>query len=73
MKQALLPIRFSLEAGLLEDLEHGPPDQLAANRHLRDVLRAKGYCVRYGEFNGGHDYLCWRGALADGMVALLGD
>jgi len=33
----------------------------------------RGYPVRYREFNGGHDYLCWRGALADGLVAPLGD
>lgn len=73
VERSRLPIRFYLEVGLLEDLEHGPPDQLAANRHLRDVLRARGYRVRYQEFNGGHDYLCWRGALADGLVALRGD
>src|SRR5262249_38916393 len=44
----------------------GPPGQLVANRHLRTLLRSKGYPVRYAEFVGGHDYLCWRGTLADG-------
>jgi enterochelin esterase-like enzyme len=73
VERSLLPIRFFLEVGLLEGPEYGTPDQLAANRHLRDVLRARGYRVRYQEFNGGHDYLCWRGALAYGLVALLGD
>jgi enterochelin esterase-like enzyme len=37
------------------------------------VLRAKGYHVRYEEYNGGHDYLRWRGTLADGLISLLGD
>lgn len=42
-------------------------------RTLRDALRAKGYEVHFQEFAGGHDYLSWRGALADGLIALLGE
>ena len=72
------PLRFSLEVGLLEDRFARPagclgdPGQLRANRRLRAVLRAKGYPVRYAEFCGGHHFLCWRGTLADGLLALLG-
>jgi enterochelin esterase family protein len=40
---------------------------------LRDVLRVKGYEVHFQEFAGGHDYLSWRGTLADGLIALMGD
>jgi enterochelin esterase family protein len=36
------------------------------------VLLAKGYEVHYQQFNSGHDYLTWRGTLADGLIALVG-
>jgi enterochelin esterase family protein len=40
---------------------------------LRDVLLAKGYqVVQYQQFVGGHDGLSWPGALAEGLIALLG-
>jgi enterochelin esterase family protein len=70
-----LPVRFYIEAGLLESVPVpgiGRVSLLAANRHLRDVLLAKGYAVHYREFNGGHDYINWRGTLADGLLLLLG-
>lgn len=58
-------IRFALEAGLWETVR-------IETRHLRDVLQAKGYDVaRYSEYNGAHDYLNWRGSLADNLMALL--
>lgn len=70
-----LPLRFFLEVGLLETWRpprEDHPGQIISNRHLRDVLEAKGYSVHYSEFCGGHDYLCWRGSLADGLIALIG-
>jgi len=71
-----LDLSFHLDAGLLEvhslwDAGSGP-SLLEANRHLRDVLSAKGYRVHYTEFAGGHDYISWRGTLAGGLQALLG-
>jgi enterochelin esterase-like enzyme len=70
----VLPLRFYLDVGLLE---RGPtpddgPDQVVVNRHIRDVLQAKGYPVHYREFNGGHEYLNWRGTFADALIALFG-
>lgn len=59
------PVRFHLSAGLQE---WGVP---AAGRRLRDALSAKGYEVAHHEYNGGHDYLCWRDDLAHGLVTLL--
>ncbi|MGD9892039.1 MAG: enterochelin esterase [Dehalococcoidia bacterium] len=58
------PLRFYLEAGLQEWIILPP------TRHLRDVLEAKGYDIVYREYNGGHDAACWRGSIADGLIAL---
>jgi enterochelin esterase-like enzyme len=68
-----LPLRFYLDAGSME-LDRDDPDGsiLVTNRHLRDVLRAKGYEVFYQEFQGAHDYLSWRGTIADGLILLGG-
>lgn len=65
-----LPLRFYLEVGLLEHIRDA--DMVFCNRHLRDVLQAKGYDVTYSEYMGGHDYICWRGSFADGLLALTG-
>ena len=66
-----LPIRFHLEAGTLEtDPGSVGVSILTSTRHFRTVLRAKGYRVTHAEFNGGHQPVCWRGTLADGLIAL---
>jgi enterochelin esterase family protein len=67
------PVRVWMEVGLFEGsspLAGG--NQVAQNRHLRDVLLAKGYRVSYHEYAGGHDYASWRGSLADGLIELAG-
>jgi enterochelin esterase-like enzyme len=63
----LRPLRISMSAGLMEI-----PDQLDTNRHLRDVLTAKGYQLSYGEFNGNHSYVSWRADFAGRLLALIG-
>ena len=69
-----LPVRFYLDAGSLElDRDGKGGSILATNRHLRDVLRAKGYEVFYQEFQGAHDYVSWRGTIADGLILLGGE
>lgn len=60
------PVRFRLSFGTQEWVA------LPAARRLRDTLAARGYDdATYREFEGGHDYLCWRTELADGLVELL--
>ncbi|MFB8775916.1 enterochelin esterase [Streptomyces broussonetiae] len=61
-----LPVRFRLSFGTQEWVA------LPAARRLRETLTAAGQNVSYREFNGGHDYLCWRTELSDGLVELLG-
>jgi enterochelin esterase family protein len=63
-----LPIRFYMEIGIY-DLGAA---MLGSNRELRDVLQLKGYDVDYNEFAGGHNFVNWRGSLADGLISLLG-
>jgi enterochelin esterase-like enzyme len=66
-----LPLRFFLSAGSDEiDLTGGAGSILLNNRNLRDVLLAKGYEVHFQEFPGAHEFLSWRGVLADGLIAL---
>jgi enterochelin esterase-like enzyme len=73
VKNPKLPLRFYMDAGSFEvDMSGGGGEILEPSRHMRDVLLAKGYEVHYQEFVGGHDYLSWRGTLADGLIALLG-
>lgn len=67
-KSKRLPIRFYMEVGRFESASY----MLANNRELRAVLVLKGYPVTYREFDGAHDYIWWRGTLADGLISLLG-
>jgi enterochelin esterase family protein len=64
--------RFFLTAGLMEDAPQ-PEDRLSMlglSRRLRDTLLELGYPTTYAEFDGGHEYLNWQPALAEGLIAL---
>ncbi|HKS14507.1 MAG TPA: alpha/beta hydrolase-fold protein [Pseudomonas sp.] len=61
------PLRFYLHSGTFEG-----PKILDTNRHLRDVLLAKGYAVEQVEYPAGHDYLQWRASLPCGLISLIG-
>ena len=58
-------LRAYLEVGSQEWVLAGPNHQVAAR------LAQAGAEVRFVEYNGGHDYACWRGGLADGLRHLL--
>jgi enterochelin esterase-like enzyme len=67
-----VPLRLYLETGRYTGTARPFfPGNLAANRHMRNVLRAKGYDVTYSEYSGGHEFVCWRGSFADGLIALI--
>jgi enterochelin esterase family protein len=67
------PIRLYLSAGLLEtsvsDANSGHY-LLGTNRHMRDVLAARGYDFRYEEFMGGHSEVNWEDQLVAGLTWL---
>jgi enterochelin esterase-like enzyme len=71
----LAAIQFSLTAGLFEDAPspRSAPNLLTANRHIRDVLRAKGYTVDYREVPGGHEPLSWTATFAESLQQLLAE
>jgi enterochelin esterase-like enzyme len=60
------PIRLFVEAGSEET------QVLSGNRRLRQLLAGVGDSAGYREYRGGHDYACWRGGIADGLIATLG-
>lgn len=61
-----VPLRIFQEAGLLEQ------DILFVNQQMRQALLEAGHNVHYRRYHGGHDLLCWRGGLTDGVRWLLG-
>lgn len=59
-------VRFWLEAGAFER------ELVEGNRDLYAALTGTANPAAYREYAGGHDFACWRGGLADGLIALLG-
>ncbi|MFW9785430.1 MAG: alpha/beta hydrolase [Candidatus Heimdallarchaeota archaeon] len=65
-----LPLKFYITVGILE--QNDSNQLFISNRHFRNVLTTKGYPISYVEFLGGHDLICWRGSIADGLIYLIG-
>lgn len=60
------PLNIFQEIGCYED------SMLQGNRILRDALMNAGHQVFYQEFRGGHDWICWRDGLLQGLIHVLG-
>lgn len=71
--QPPITIQFYLEIGLLEtaSIPSRDPSMLTANRHLRDVLLAKGNHVHYVEHFSGHEHVSWRATIGDALIYML--
>jgi enterochelin esterase-like enzyme len=69
-----LPVRLFLEIGQLEHaaIPSLDPSMLTATRHLRDILRAKGYPHRYAEHYAGHEQVLWKETLPDALIWAVG-
>ena len=72
-RESTIPVQFYLEIGLLEtaSIPSRDPSMLTANRHLRDVLLAKGNRVHYVEHFSGHEHVSWRATIADALIDML--
>ena len=67
-----LDLRFVINVGTLEhdrDFPHGT-SLLQANRHMRDVLIAKGYDIEYFEVTGGHEIYTSSLTLPASLIAI---
>jgi enterochelin esterase-like enzyme len=72
-------LKIHMDVGLMEDItwvlplpRFGYPTLLISNRHLRNVLHARGYNVFYNEYNGGHESINWQRYLPQGIINLIG-
>jgi enterochelin esterase family protein len=68
-----IPVQFYMEVGLLEtaSIPSRDPSMLTANRHLRDVLLAKGNKVHYIEHFSGHEHVSWRATIPEALIDML--
>jgi enterochelin esterase family protein len=67
------PIRLYVAAGMLETFvseTNAGHYMISTNRHMRDVLAAKGYDFEYVEFMGVHSEVNWEDQLVAGLTWL---
>ena len=69
-----LKVRFYFEIGEFEvfpSVRRGRPNFVHSVRHFRDILKLKGIRHLYNEFNGAHDFVCWRETLPAALTNIL--
>ncbi|WP_145578138.1 enterochelin esterase [Yersinia mollaretii] len=60
------PLNIFMEAGRYEAVIY------QVNEVMSEALRRTGHRLQYRVYSGGHDSLCWRGGLIEGLGGLLG-
>jgi enterochelin esterase-like enzyme len=73
MRRPKLPLTIYMDVGRYEARSETENDvgHLGANRHVRDILRMRGYPLLYREYCGGHDFYCCRQSLVDALRWIL--
>jgi enterochelin esterase family protein len=67
----LIRLRQSQEIKIWMDVGHFD-SLLEDNRRLQPILQETGYDVTYREFNGGHNYTCWRNEVGIALEEMFG-
>jgi len=60
-----VPLHIFMEVGSREDV------MIDVNESMRNALVAAGHQVHFQQFEGGHDGICWRGGLLEGLAVVL--
>lgn len=70
IKEPKKDLNIYLNAGIYET-GYSSIDILESNRHLRDILKAKGYAnIIYEEYPTGHDYFAWKNNIINGLIKI---
>jgi enterochelin esterase family protein len=63
----LRPLKVWMDVGIYDI-----PSLLVANRRMQTLLSQKGYALKYGEYNAGHNFPAWRNEIWRGFEYLFG-
>lgn len=73
-QEPLLPLKFYLSVGLLEDEPYDTePIMMKCVDKFCKTIQQKGNIVCYEKFHSGHDYLSWGESFGAGLISLFGN